>query len=264
MDLKNRIILFMIVSSLALFVKAQEPLKRGELGDNPLRGIIYFGETSLDARVQTNGFNIGYNKGKIASYYRTDYFHLSFGYEWDHKEWSKTEYFKNFEGISHYTFGKQNYFMIFRAAKGRKIFLSEKALKRGIAVGYAFEYGADLGILKPYYLVLEYTNELEREFRSEAYSEENAHLFLDTRKILDKGSFFDGWDEMEIVPGIHGEVSAVFAPGAYEEKVRSLEVGLHLDVYARKIPVMVEPTYNSNSWLIPHFFIKIQLGKRYR
>ncbi len=87
----------MIVSSLALFVKAQEPLKRGELGDNPLRGIIYFGETSLDARVQTNGFNIGYNKGKIASYYRTDYFHLSFGYEWDHKEWSKTEYFKNFE-----------------------------------------------------------------------------------------------------------------------------------------------------------------------
>jgi len=262
--LKSRLKIIIILGCLAAMNYAQEPLKRTELGDNPLKGIIYFGESSMDARLQSNGFNLGYNKGKISSYYRTDYYHISLGYERDPKEWSKTEYFKNFDGISNYAFGKQNYFMILRAGKGQKVYLSEKALKRGIAVGYAFEYGANLGLLKPYYLLLEYANELERDFRSEPYSEENAHLFLDTRKILDKGSFFEGWEKIQLVPGIHGEISAVFAPDAFEEMVRSLEVGFHLDAYVRKIPIMVETEFNRNHWLIPHFFIKLQLGKRYR
>lgn len=260
----SKLIIIIFFGLITGFCTAQEPLKRNELGDNPLKGIIYFRETSLDLRLQTNGFNIGYNKGKIVSYYRTDYFHICLGYERDPKEWSKTEYFKNFNGISNYTFGKQNYFMVLRAAKGRKVYLSEKAIKRGLAVGYSFQYGANMGLLKPYHLILEYASELERDFRSEPYSEANAHLFLNPEKIVDKGSFFDGWNKVQLVPGINAGISAVFAPDAYEEMVRSLEVGLHLDAYVRKIPVMVETQYNRNRWLIPHFFIKVQLGKRYR
>ncbi len=262
MGRKLKIIIFF--GFLALLGKAQEPLKRTELGDNPLKGIIYFRESSMDVRLQTNGFNIGYNKGKIVSYYRTDYYHIYLGYERDPKEWSKTEYFKNFDGISNYTFGKQNYFMVLRAAKGRKVYLSEKALKRGLAVGYSFEYGANMGLLKPYHLLLEYTSELERDFRSEPYSEANAHLFLNPEKIVDKGSILDGWNKVQLVPGLNAEVSAVFAPDAYDEMVRSLEVGLHLDAYIKKIPIMVQTENNRNRWLIPHFFIKVQLGKRYR
>ncbi len=260
----NRILLICLMSLLPMVICAQEPLKRGELGDNPLRGIIYFEESSAEFRAQTNGFNIGYNKGKIVSYYRTDFYHFSLSYEWDPKEWSRTEYFKNFDGISNYTFGKQNYLMVLRAGRGKKIYLSEKALKRGVAVGYALEYGANMGLLKPYYLVLEYASELERTFKSEPFTEENAHLFLDSRKILDKGSFFEGWEKLQFVPGVHGEVSAVFALGAYEKNVRSMEIGFHMDAYLRKLPVMVATEFNPNRWLIPHFFIKIQLGKRFR
>jgi hypothetical protein len=147
---------------------------------------------------------------------------------------------------------------------GRKYYLSEKAHKRGVAVGYSFEGGLNLGLLKPYYLVLEYADELDQVFRTESYSEENAHLFLDDHKIRDKGSFTRGLDEISLLPGFYAKLASHFSLGAYGKYIRAIEVGVHLDLFTKRVPVMIETESLSNDFILPSFFVNFQLGRRSR
>lgn len=253
---------FLVLVSLSL--GAQNTLKQSEYQLTPLKGIVYFKEMAAELELQSNGFNLGFNRGKIVRYNLTNYYHFDLGYIADPKERSKSQYLTNFEGISSYAYGKQNYFFVLRGGMGRKHFLSEKAHKRGVALGYSFEGGVNLGLLKPYYLVLEYSDELDRTFRSEAYSEENAHLFLDVNKIRDKGKFAEGWSELKVTPGFHFNAALHFSLGAYEKYIKAMEVGVHIDTYFQKIPIMVETENHQNSFLFGHFFINFQLGQRSR
>lgn len=257
---------FIIILATLFIIPAfsQDKLKRSEYELTPLKGIVFFKELAVEIEVQPNGFSLGVNKGQIARYNLSKYYHFDLGYMDDPRERSKSEYLQGFEGISTYTYAKQNYFFMLRGGIGRKYFFSEKARKRGIAVGYSFEGGANLGLLKPYFLVLEYSNELDRTFRSEAYSEENAELFLNENKIRDKGSFYKGWDQLSIVPGLHINVAAHFSLGAYEKYIKALEVGFNIDAYLNKVPIMVETENHSNRFIFPNFFVNVQFGKRSR
>jgi len=257
--------IFFILLSLVVFPSyGQESLSMSEYELSATKGVVYFEEFSVELEMQTSGLSLGFNKGIIRKYYLTQYYHFDIGYIMDSKERKNTDYIQGFDILRNYSFGKQNYFFIVRGGLGKKYFLSEKARKRGIATGFSYEVGANLGILKPYYLVLEYTDELNRQFISEAYSEDNAHLFLDVDKIINKGSFFEGWDELGFVPGIHANIAAHFSLGAYERYVRALEVGLNVEAYIKKIPIMVETPNNSNSAFFAQLFFNIQLGKRWR
>lgn len=253
---------FFVLMSISL--GAQNTLKQSEYKLTPLKGIVYFKEVAAELEFQSNGFNFGFNKGKIVRYNLTKYYHFDLGYMADPKERSKSQYLANFEGISSYTYGKQNYFFVLRGGMGRKHYLSEKAHKRGVALGYSYEGGVNLGLLKPYYLVLEYSDELERSFRSEAYSAENSHLFLDLNKIRDKGKFSEGWNELKVAPGFHFNTALHFSLGAYEKYIKAIELGVHIDAYMQRIPIMVETEHHQNQFLFGHFFINFQLGQRSR
>ena len=257
----------LVIFSLILFgliASGQEGLKRSEYDLTPLKGIVYFKEMAAELNLRTDGFSIGFTRGTIARYNLTRYYSFQLGYTGDIKERLKSEYLPGFNGLSSYTFGKQNSLYVLKGGMGRKTFLSEKAHQRGIAVGYSYEGGVNFGILKPYYLVLEYSEELERTFRSEPYSENNAHLFLDVDKIRDKGSFFEGWDELGFVPGVFANVAAHFSLGAYEQYIKAMEAGFQLDLFIRKVPIMVPTENYQNRFIFPSFFINIQLGKRTR
>ena len=255
------LILFLLLS-FATF--SQEGLKRSEYEFTPVKGIVYFNEFAMSLQMNTNGFSLGLNKGRIAKYYLTKYYHFDLAYNRSPKERRKSTYLPGFEGFSSYTFGKQNEFFLARAGLGRKYYLSEKGRKRGVAIGYSIEGGLDVAILKPYYLVLKYVNELDQELREEAYSPENAHLFLDITKIRNKGSFYKGWDELKFLPGIYLKTAAHFSLGAYDKYIRALEVGIQLDAFIDRVPIMVESEDFKNDFLFPSLFVNLQFGKRWR
>ena len=50
------------------------------------KGIVYRKERAFEARIHTNGGLIGMNFGKIKTYYKTNYYHLSIGYLKDPRE----------------------------------------------------------------------------------------------------------------------------------------------------------------------------------
>ncbi|MBK7636762.1 MAG: hypothetical protein IPJ13_22720 [Saprospiraceae bacterium] len=50
------------------------------------KGIIYRNESTLKGTLHTNGYSIAYNKGKIKSYYKTNYYHIELGHISDPRE----------------------------------------------------------------------------------------------------------------------------------------------------------------------------------
>ena len=237
-------------------------------GENVLKGVIYRNEFSVDSRIHTNGLAIAVNFGNIITYRRSKYYHIEFGYIKDPREQKQTRNlgFLFNAGSSAFKLGKQNTMFALRGGVGRKRFISDKAKRKGIAIGYNYEIGPSLAILKPYYLDLQYQVEdngvTAIELRSEKYSEANAEKFLDYSQIFGSSGFSKGLTELSLIPGAQAKAGLFFSLGAYDEYIKSIEVGLMADMYINKVPIMVETENVSNKPYFVNLYVHLQLGKR--
>lgn len=266
--MKVRLLISILFLVIVASLSAQKVFQPKQINSN-FKGIVYKDEYSFDLRFTPHGISVGYTVGELQTYYRTTYYTFDFGYLKDSRE-RKQNMNTNFnsEGSSDaFVYGKQNSLFILRGGKGYKKYLSEKALRRGLAVGYSFEGGVSLGVLKPYYLKLVYDVEEGdtgdvREIREERYSEENMEEFLNFNMIFGGGSFWKGILESSVAVGLHGKASGHFALGAFDEYVRAAEIGITFDAFAKKVPIFVETDNLKNRRLLLNIFVSFHLGKR--
>jgi len=224
------------------------------------KGIVYKQEHAINFTLHTNGFRLGYDIGKIKTYYKTTYYHFDIGYVKHPKEIRQSvNYQSNLNIANSYSYGKQNSLYVIRGGWGAKKYLSEKARYKGIAVGYNYEFGATLGMLKPYYLSFAKRVDGIAVREQIRYSEENEDLFLDDTRIQGRGEFFKGFSEINFTPGIHGKFGGHFSLGAFEKYVSALEAGVMFDLFLQKVPIMV---IDNNRSLFINVYITLQLGKR--
>lgn len=249
---------------------AQQTLDLGKNNYDQEKGIIYDKETTVDFKLHTNGASIGLNFGTLETFYKTRYWHIEIG-ELKHPRETRQSRNLNTGGFGgsfrSYIFGKQNNFFVVRGGIGEKRYLSEKARRKGVAVGYSYEVGPSIGILKPYYLVLRYVSEDfgRPNYRSERFSQANANRFLNNSSIFGADSFTRGLGEISVLPGIHGKFALHFDAGAFDELVKAVEVGVMFDLYFREVPIMVETPAIENSdnrSFFLNLFVTLQLGKR--
>lgn len=255
---------FLIAVNPAMTQKSFQPKQVG----NDWKGIIYRNETTGKATLHTNGFSLAFYRGKIRTYYKTNYYVIELGYLSDSREQKQNRNIPiSFNKVSQsFRFGKENYFYSIRAGKGSKVLLTDKAKRQGISIGYNYEAGASLGILRPYYLELVYNYEENgryyNELRSERYNTENADKFLDFNSIFSGASSGKGWSEISFVPGIQGKLGLFFSIGSMDEYTKNIEVGIMGDLFIKKVPIMVEtPTISSKPYFI-NFYISMELGKK--
>lgn len=232
--------------------------------DYSMRGVLYKQEKSFDFQLHTNGFAFGYNSGEIRKYYLTRFYHLGFGLLKHPKEFRQAVNYTggNFllKSSSAFAYGKQNSLIVLRAGIGEKRYFSEKARRKGIAVGISYEGGLSLGLQKPYYLNLNRTGPSgEGQVVAEKYSEENHDIFLDVNRIYGAASFFKGFGEIKVLPGLHGKVGAHFSMGAFEQTVKAMEIGIMFDLFFTKVPIMI---IDNNQPFFLNGYIILQLGKR--
>jgi len=238
--------------------------------DNTPVGIIYDREFTFDIRLHTYGLALGVNFGRIKTYYRTRFYQFEIG-ELKHTKENRQsfDYHTGINGRSSrsFIFGKRNSFFALRAAMGEKRYLTQKAKDRGLSAGYSYSFGPTLGILKPYYLEVYRQNIDNDNFLStEKYSEANADVFLDESNIFGAASFSRGLKEISLRPGFHLKAGVHLDWGAFDEFVKALEAGFMLDVFIRKVPILVENSDILNAENRPFFlnlYINIQLGKRW-
>ncbi len=264
MNLKLRHILVPVALLIAAFsAMGQETFQPKQL-DEANKGIIYNKEFAVGLRLHTNGLAVGVNVGKLRTYYLTKYWHAEIG-EIQHPK----EFRQNFDTpgtlngrISRaFKYGKQNNLFVLRGGLGVKRYFSEKAKHKGVAVGISYEGGATLGLLKPYYLELRAPD--GRFSTSVKYSEEDASRFLDIWQIHGASSWTRGLDEISFQPGVHGRFAVHFDWGAFDEYVKSIEAGVMVDAFARKMPIMVEVNNVENQQVFINLFLYLQFGKRW-
>lgn len=261
--LKNITSILASIVALSVCTHAQTTIQPKQI-DYSLIGVLYNHEKAGDLQIHTNGLALAYIKGDIRKYYLTRYRYFGIGVLKHPREYRQAVNFQSGNLIlktsSAFAYGKQNNFIVARAGLGEKRYFSEKAKRKGVAVGISYEGGFSLGILKPYYLDL---NRLEPSGGSvavtEKYSEENADLFLDVSRIQGAASFFKGIDEISILPGLHGKFGAHFSVGAFEQYVRALELGVMVDLYFKRVPIMI---IENNQPVFVNLYATIQMGKR--
>ncbi|MBT8231207.1 MAG: hypothetical protein HKO66_07695 [Saprospiraceae bacterium] len=229
------------------------------------KGIIYKKEWAIDLRLHENGAAIAYNSGKIKSYDRTNYYQIELGFTKDPRERNQSKISTRGRSGS-FSYGKINSLINVRLGAGVKKYLSEKEKRKGLAVGYTYELGPSIALLKPYYLDLIYTTEVDGQLASytqaEPYNETTAERFLDVNTIDDKASFFKGFDEISLRAGIQGKIGAHLAWGAFDKYVKAFETGIMFDLFASKVPILIETEEISNNRYFLRLYLNFHLGVR--
>lgn len=256
--------------------------------EEDMKGIVYDREFTMDARLHTFGWAIGANFTKIKTYYKSTYFQVELGELKHPKEFRQNSdnSILNQSSPQSFIFGKKNSLYALRAGYGRKRYFSEKAKRKGVAIGVNYEGGFTLGLLKPYYLDIRQTDQATNLIptRPEKYNPENPCNFLDpVSRIYGASGFFKGLGEVSVLPGLHAKAGIHFDWGAFDEFVKAIEVGIAADVFIKRAPIMVhvdEEVINLMDISCPHlvpleeqadpnrpFFINLyvtlHLGKRW-
>ena len=259
------ILLLFIVPTLLSAQETFQPRPLNNFGAN--KGLVFDKEFSFDIRLQTNGLALAVNIGKIRTYYKTNYYHFEIGELKHRKEYRNTfDLNRNREGSS-FIFGKRNNLYVLRGGWGQKRYFSEKARKKGLAVGAAYEIGPVIGFIKSYKLKLSYPNDpstlIDDVTRLESYSEENRSIFTAIDRIEGAGGLTKGWDELSLAPGIQGKLGLHLDWGAFDELVKAFEVGIMFDVFTKKIPLLIPLPDNENKPYFLNLYLTLQFGKRW-
>ncbi len=233
-------------------------------------GVVYDKEVTFDIRLHTHGLAFALNIGKIKTFYKTTYYHFGIG-ELKHAKEKRHSFdyptFPNGKSSRSFVFGKRNSLYTLRGGWGTKRYYSDKAKEKGVAVGLSYEFGPSLGLLKPYYIEIDRSTDPTNAFTStEKYSEENADAFLNVEKIYGSSGFAKGLGELSFLPGFHASGGVHIDWGAVDEFVKAIEVGIMIDTYLKKVPLMVENEEIQNAENRPFFinlYITLQLGKRW-
>ncbi|MBB4077499.1 hypothetical protein GGR28_000100 [Lewinella aquimaris] len=231
-------------------------------------GIIYNHELTFNVALATpRNFFLGVRSGKLLTYDKTRYWTLSIGDIRHSRE--RRENPDRVNVISNrvsraYVFGKQNQLYALRLGFGMKKFLSEKARERGVAIGYSYEFGPSLGLLKPYYLEIERNDAAPIDVR---FTGDNLDVFINNQtNIFGASAWTVGLDEIGLRPGVHAKFATHFGFGAYDETAKSLEAGIMADYFLGNTDIMVESELTpgvSNSPLFLSLFLNFQIGKRW-
>lgn len=235
------------------------------------RGIIYDTEMTFHLAITTpRNFFFGVRSGKLISFDKMKYWSASFGDIRHSRERRENPDRINLltNRVSRaYVFGKENQLYALRVGFGTRKYLSEKARQRGVAVGYSYEFGPTLGLLKPYYLEVDAGEPgSPGTIIDIRHTGDNTAQFLNQDRIFGASAWTLGLDEIQLRPGIHAKVAAHFGFGAYDEVAKSLEAGIMADFLLGDTDIMIESDITpgiKNSPLFLNMYIKVQLGKRW-
>lgn len=271
----NRLLFFLLMTVIMVSsLQAQKSIKFGENYYDDSKGTIYSREVTVDFKLHTNGFGLGVNIGELQTYYLTSFWNIELVEIKHPKEIRQSFDFQpttNGKVSRAFIFGKQNNFYVLRGGFGQKRYFSEKAKRKGVAIGLSYEGGPSLGLLKPYYMELKYLEDQgigNNDFviRSEKFNEDNKDVFLDIGRIYGASSFAKGLSELSIIPGLHAKAALHFDWGAFDEFVKAVEAGIMVDFYFQNVPIMAENpgvVDAENRPLFINLFLNLQLGKRW-
>ena len=251
-----RILFALICLAFAASVCAQKepskpkPLPKITAGER--LGIIYAKELTFGLGLHTNGWQLTSRLLHQKKFMSASLWHFELSEIYSIYETSA----KSQSGSS-FSYGKQNSLFLIKAGLGARKYLSEKAKKKGVAIGIEYEIGPTLGLLKPYYL--DFTN-IKNQIEQIKYSNETKQYFLDKNQIDGYSGLVVGFDEVKPRPGAHAKLAVLFDFGAFDAFSKVLEFGLKSDVFFTPMPIMID---KNSLPVYLNLYLNFHLGKRW-
>jgi hypothetical protein len=268
----KKLLVFIIVSiPLILVAQDNKPLSRSEkkaqrnerinqlIKQEEEGALIYQKQGLFGLKMNTDGWNFIYEHGKYKSIVNTSLWWMELGERKDIKQEKLTKGSVILPGLAignPFVYGKQNNFYYFKLGFGKQYLIGGKGNKNGVAVSAIYGGGLSLGMLKPYYIQVE--DPVNGTVSDIKYTN-NDSTFLDPNVILGASAFGKGFSEMKYVPGAHIRTGLRFDYGRYNEILSAIEVGLNLEYYSEKMPIMV---LNEPHHAFLNAYIAIEFGRR--
>ncbi len=217
--------------------------------------VLYRRESAWGAKLHTQGFGLNYYIGlhKTADLKRV--YKIEFVTMNHPKEVKSINPF--FENAKSYKFGKLNYAGLLRASYGHVKTLNFKPFMGGVDVRYFYDIGLNAAILKPVYLSILYPTDVP--YRYTVSDEKYDPDLHGIERIYGRASFFRGFDDLKLYPGISGRVGFSFEYGSQASVVRALSLGVALDAYLRNVPIMA---FEQNTNYFATLFVGFHFGSR--
>lgn len=217
--------------------------------------LIYQKQNIFGIQLRTNGYGAFYEFGKMKTNRKTNIYRIDITEIKNNKE--EKGLGQNFIFGNPYVYGKINNFYPVTLGFGQQYIFGQKGNKNGVAVTGIYNAGVSIGLLRPYYLnVNDPVNGGDRTIK---YSSTDSAVFLDQSAIVSGGGFGKGWNEIKIKPGAFAKVAMRFDYGRYNESVAGLEIGMSVEAYASKIPIMA---LQKNKQLFFQGYIALLFGRR--
>ncbi|MFN3315719.1 MAG: hypothetical protein ACK40K_02820 [Raineya sp.] len=146
--------------------------------------------------------------------------------------------------------GKANYLYSLRLQYGKDIILFRKAPQEGVQVNAVFAGGLSLGMLKPYMIRYDVSNiggigARTQDLPFYSFNLEDAGEFqrlygvpFTEERVLGRGGFFQGFDQIKVVPGLNAKIGLAFEASAFKTNLTGAEVGFSLEVFSQKAQIM--------------------------
>jgi hypothetical protein len=242
---KCHLLYLLLLASSPSFLQAQ-----GELDEQ--KSIILRDERTFGAFLNSNGLGLDYSYGRRINARNQTLFQAGF---MSVKHPKEIKLSNNYLSSNTFVFGKQNSFFALKGQYGRMNEIYRKNDAGGISIRYFYTAGPVIGFTKPiYYDVYYFTgNPFDYFVKTEKF-EPSIHQ----SNIAGRASFFKGFDEVGIIPGASAKFGFTFEYSRYNINVNAIEIGMGIDVYAKKVPIMATET---NDFFFLNLFAGYRFGK---
>lgn len=223
---------------------------QGEL-DNQKR-ILYRNERTFGLFLNSNGFGGDFSYAKRINARNQTLYQAEFLYLKHPKEIKLSN---SFYSNKSFVFGKTNSFFELRGQWGRNSEIFRKNDAGGISIRYFYSIGPTIGLLKPIYYEILYQTGVPYEFYTKI---EKFNTGIHQTNIFGKASFFEGFDEISVIPGASAKFGFTFEYSRRNTNINALEIGAGIDIFPKEIPIMAT---EANQFFFLNLFVGYRFGK---
>ncbi len=217
--------------------------------------LIFQNERSISLSLNTTGLAAGYRFGKRKTYLNKVLYDIELAYLKHPKEAKVSPNMVGYYTTSRrYVPGKLNLFVNLRPSIGFQHEMFSKEDRGSIAIKYYYSGGPSLGITKPIYYTYLIGDNRNGWYSIDAKYGYTQHPTL--YGIAGRASFWKGFDELAIYPGLHATGGFSFEYSPQNRILNAIDVSATFDAFLKEIPIMLTE-YNSR------FFFTLSISYRF-
>ncbi|MCG8698352.1 MAG: hypothetical protein MI922_09895 [Bacteroidales bacterium] len=229
---------------------------QGELDEQ--KKFFYRNERTYSFHLNTNGYGTNFRYAKVRSDQarKKTFYEVEVNYIKDIRERKvSNQYAATYRT---FVYGKLHSFYNLKTGLGIQNEMFRKQDVGSVSIRYYYDIGAAMGVLKPiYYEIFKTTSTNENKVVIEKFSQN--HVSRD--QILGKAPFVRGLSELSVVPGVYGKFGVTFEYSKVHTSFHAIEVGINLEGYAKRIPIMYSDDKKNHNYLFPSLFLSYRFGK---